>query len=439
MNYSRLIHDYLDGELPQQKEDILFREIAANSSIRTDFNLQMKIHMVAKQDLGVIAPPLSITNAVFSQLGFAPPTAISEPSFGEKMYDFTKKNAVWLLLLLFVSTVTTTGYLIYKNHQLANELNNNQKSGIPYVYSEDSDENKNSSTESFNSTSANEHKTNNLIENENGIGNSNFAVANNNQSKSKSNRKNTNFLKNSQSNNFTSDNENENGNISLNDNDENIALQQKNALSASEIKYFSNKYFSSKELNQIAYSRNENGMIIPNFYESLLSLFDYSPLDNSDYSIRIRNLQGFSQNAEFSNLNKNVPFYNDMAIGVYYRVSGNHYLGIEAGVEKFAQKFKLGNGLEYQQNPEMLWAGISYKFTMKDFLIPYILYPYTELTAGATSIGPLFRAQSGLNYSITNRIGLNFALEYNTLYYNVGGTIYNSNKFGLTGGININF
>ncbi len=430
MNYSRLIHDYLDGELPVQKEELLFSEIANNSAIRTDFNMQMKIHLVAKQDLAVISTPVSLTNSVFSQLGFASPSVVPDPTFSSKVYDFTKKNSIWLLLLLFVSTVSTTGYLIYQNNKLEIELNNRNQRAVAFINSEDSESKNN------NSSAISENNSNNLL---NATYDSSKFLAENNAIISNKIRKKNAFLVNQ--------NSLQNGNSSSNNAE--FANSFNNIEGKLLLTFDTNADLNKKQNNSRVkfpidskygnYTTNSSNIMMPNFADALLNLFNYSPLDNTNYSIRIRNLQNLSNNSEFSSINNNVPFYNDLAIGSWYKIDNYHSIGVEFGMEKFAQQFKLNNGLEYLQNPEFLWAGISYRFAMKELFVPYILYPYSEVFAGATSVGPLFRVQTGLNYLITNSIGINIGVEYNALYYNVEGTIYNSNKLGVTSGINFNF
>ncbi len=46
MDYSRMIHDYLDGELDQMQQDILFAELATNQDMRVDFSQQVKLQVV---------------------------------------------------------------------------------------------------------------------------------------------------------------------------------------------------------------------------------------------------------------------------------------------------------------------------------------------------------------------------------------------------------
>ena len=73
MNNSKLIHDYLDGKLQQPGQDMLFAELANNAELRNEFNQQMKMHMIAQNDMAMISPPAAATNAIFAELGFSIP------------------------------------------------------------------------------------------------------------------------------------------------------------------------------------------------------------------------------------------------------------------------------------------------------------------------------------------------------------------------------
>ena len=74
MSYSRLIHEYLDGQTDIVQEDILFAELAKNPDLRIEFNEQVQLQNVALTDMRTITPPAETTNAIFSKLGFTIPS-----------------------------------------------------------------------------------------------------------------------------------------------------------------------------------------------------------------------------------------------------------------------------------------------------------------------------------------------------------------------------
>src|SRR5690606_12943052 len=99
MTYERLIHDYLDVGLDDNMQASLFNELAINPNLRSEFNKQMKIHLIAKENFDNIAPPADLTNRVFMNAGFSAPFA-SVPGF---KFNYLFGLLPVLLLLFAVS------------------------------------------------------------------------------------------------------------------------------------------------------------------------------------------------------------------------------------------------------------------------------------------------------------------------------------------------
>ncbi len=446
MNYSRQIHDYLDGELAFQNEEQLFAEVASNPEVRADFNTQMKIHLVAKQDMSVIAPPSSVTNAVFANLGFSPPISTSnqlndaKTGFIPIVYKFLKKSSVALLLLMLFTSISTGVYFAYQNSVLEDKLNSNNKKSIAIVKSESLD---NYNTDISQAIEGNNVSNNSIIDL-----NSTFSNSNSNLNNQKSGSNLNKFRNSSLNNNAHYSNSFINSNSalasnSLNSNDDGIIASNFNKNLYNNINESSivNSNYNVNILISNSNSNNNQTNIIGlgNVFGSLNSLIDLISIDNTNYSIQIRGLVNSEKMPSYSVVNNDLPFYSNFSIGGSYKLNTYHSIGLEVGSEQFNQKFSLSNGLDYSQSPELLWAGISYRFTPKDWLIPYTLYPYSELFAGGTTVGPLFRVQAGVNYMIYNNIGVSFGVEYGVLYYNVENNIHNSQKYGITSGVNFNF
>ncbi|MBI3257901.1 MAG: hypothetical protein HYZ54_00220 [Ignavibacteriae bacterium] len=74
MLYGKLIHDYLDGSLDSNEEDLLFAEMSANQEVRREFQLQAKLNSTIKKDMSLATTPVEATQAVFASLGFALPS-----------------------------------------------------------------------------------------------------------------------------------------------------------------------------------------------------------------------------------------------------------------------------------------------------------------------------------------------------------------------------
>ena len=68
MNREDLLFEYFEGGLNNSQENLLFEQLQEDSSLREEFNQQMKILMLARQDAGLITAPLESAESVFSAL-----------------------------------------------------------------------------------------------------------------------------------------------------------------------------------------------------------------------------------------------------------------------------------------------------------------------------------------------------------------------------------
>ncbi|MCK5740716.1 MAG: hypothetical protein KAH48_00750, partial [Chlorobi bacterium] len=77
MSNKDLIRQYMDGELDNIGEDVLFSEMANDRALRSDFNQHIEIDNAAKTDMSRINVPAESSRTIFSTLGFAIPATIS--------------------------------------------------------------------------------------------------------------------------------------------------------------------------------------------------------------------------------------------------------------------------------------------------------------------------------------------------------------------------
>ncbi len=87
----------------------------------------------------------------------------------------------------------------------------------------------------------------------------------------------------------------------------------------------------------------------------------------------------------------------------------------------------------------MIWFAATYRMTFKDVLVSHIFYPYAQLSAGGTSVGPITKLQGGVVWNVFATVNINLGAEAGYLFYNVNGNILTSNKIGFTGGVTIGF
>lgn len=426
MSYNRLIHDYLEGELDQTGEDALFAHLSANSGLRNEFNTQVKLNNLVAMDLNRITVPSDLTGAVFSRLGYA--NAPSVVALQDDSVGFVKKYSGFLILLLLLFTAGTSIYLYMENSNLKGLLGTSSNStSYPTMESYASDENINSNLRDNQSEFSN--NLSDVIPSSNSTKNS---IANSTSSR-KSGTQKGNFGNNL----FVSDNKN----ISQKDNY--LDLKTDSREFTNSIKFFGsfdnsispNAYFSendyrvnsaistkSLDYGNEAYIYNPNGL--------------YS-LNLPNWSIQLRYLNNQGAYPPYS-VNSDESIFMNNSIGVWYHYTRDISFGVELGNEKFAQEF-IYNNLNYSQSPSMYWGGISFRYNMPD-IIPYTLNPYIVTTAAYSSIGGgIGKAQGGIIFNISEPFSVFVGAEYGVLIYSVSSRLYDSQKLGLTGGININF
>ena len=111
-----------------------------------------------------------------------------------------------------------------------------------------------------------------------------------------------------------------------------------------------------------------------------------------NFQLKILNSVGSSPNVSIGN---NANLYDNFSISGWYQINPFISVGIEGGKEQFSQEFSTKNNLVYQQRPGLIWYGASFRYSAKELIIPYFIYPYFQMFAGATTIGPLFKPQAG--------------------------------------------
>lgn len=71
MNYTHLIHQYLEGRLEGHLEEMLFAELGRNSLLRRELSAQIKLGSAARRDAVSIVPSEYEKQSIFAELGFA--------------------------------------------------------------------------------------------------------------------------------------------------------------------------------------------------------------------------------------------------------------------------------------------------------------------------------------------------------------------------------
>jgi|GEM_PF-5870530 len=138
--------------------------------------------------------------------------------------------------------------------------------------------------------------------------------------------------------------------------------------------------------------------------------------------------------------NPSDALFHNRAVAVQYRLGRTQRIGVEIGEENFYQRFDemLPNGdlLRHEQNPAMIWGGVSFTQILWD---GSTLRPYLRGLVGGTRVGPIGRVTLGASYEVGPAIQLFAGGEASALAYRFDGGWLLSPKYGVTYGLALGF
>lgn len=408
MDYTKLIYDYIEGELQIADEQKLFTELSYNDDLRQEFQNNLKFSNLVQSEVNTVSTPVETTNEVFKSLGFTIPTTQSTGLFGK-----ISKPMLALLIFLITLTGVTGSYFLYDSYFSSENTELSKNNQIPIVNSEE--------TDASNSNEMNSKLNNNSISNSGSsfyladnlkdyIGNFTGAFGNND-------------YKNNYSGGYTNNNNS--------DNDENINDNQ----FLDNLKIIGFSEFKNMEYNIAYNNQNTNPsqfIFIPmnnSHYKSFMELNEkYSVITNGAINNNYPGIEGL-----------NINNYKSFEIGFWYNLSDKNSIGIELGRQIFSQEFTTNNNINYLQAPQIIFLNASYKRYLLDNEVFGIIMPYSSVSAGGTSIGPLFQIEAGSEIRVTDNLHFLIGAGGNTLFYNVDNKFYNSNNVGIIYGVKFSF
>mgnify|MGYP007034011222 CR=1 FL=1 len=79
MNYSELLHDFLDGTLAGEHQESLFHALAQDIDLRAEMQQLLRIKRAVQSDTEAFMPPPEARDAIFARLGFGASAPIPTP------------------------------------------------------------------------------------------------------------------------------------------------------------------------------------------------------------------------------------------------------------------------------------------------------------------------------------------------------------------------
>jgi hypothetical protein len=399
--YQKFIHDYLEGNLSKEEVDFLFAQLPNDNDLKKEFESQQDLLNLIKQDKINTTTPVGLTASLFSKLNYGIPFEGSKILSKNKNYRWVYSA---LLLLLFVVSIPLTVYFTENDNILENSIKSNiiiNKSQIDKNYNIPVLMNQNlTNNEIDNKVKDNFYYQQNLLLSDKHLSNKQNLIKNEQNYNDK--LVNNSFLKIQQV----------NHSYFINSKNENLSI------------FFNNFVKIDNKINNKILM--DNVLELNNLYKlkNLEIYFDFKNNLNNEPNIKLNN-----SSSNLTNLN----------LGLKYKLTENSKIGFEIGQENFTQNFRTFDGLIYQQSPNLLYLGLNYTYLANFIELPTDATPYAQISALATTIGPIFKINSGFSLFANNNFSINLGIEYLSLFYIVNSNIYNSSKINVTGGLVFKF
>lgn len=409
MEYSRLINDYLEGELHPVLEDKLFAELALNQDLRFELNKQIKLQMLTRSDMNNITIPSESTEAIFSNLGFSIPSASS--NFGSSAlsrftssFSFNKS----INYILGITSAFLIAFMLFSNFNNSNPIVDANKASFASA--------KPSSSPVFNKTNTPVYPVSSsrsaLVKKHNSI--------NQNLPKQAVPVSNLSLAANTEA---TTNNDIEPAQIA----NEQLPLTQ------------SVDKFQYSNVAAITLSNHLNKSMLPNYSLNYSPAYEFSKPVGLEISWAKQNFN-VSKPSNIGEDDKTFAFGSNLSI--LYNINQYHAIGFDFGEETFPEEFNYHNGeqpITIKQNPNYQWFAGSYRYMARDFEFLDAFTPFAKLIVGGARGGFIAKGQLGISWQFSSLISANISGEYGTLLYNVNKNLYHSDKFGIMYGFSVHF
>lgn len=450
MNYSELLHDFLDGTLGSEHQEALFIALAQEAELRTEMQQLLRIKRAVQNDTEAFMPPPEAKDAIFARLGFGTPlptptvpvqAPVQAPTAASAIVETATRTAptagrfLWReVLLSSLATSLFTGLLFffflrpYGSGMSTGFFGGNSGNGaIP-------------PTSAYAQT------------NGAGLPSGGVLLAQRNSEQISSSTQDTVRVLREVVHHYHNASE-----------DANLRTLQR------EFANFQSMMLAlTDELRSALHdARAENKRIMAE--HTAASLDSHTPVPERLPQEPPKNQPEQPVTAAHDTAPKAGEWYNNLTVGVrgmrtrsvpqatigsnaalaiapntaisaLYRLATHHEIGIEAGQEAFFQTFRSRNneGIPFiiEQNPMLSWAGLAYRYT----LFPEsMLTPFVHTVLGGADVGLTGRAMLGVRFAPDSRTQFLLGAEASAIIYGHQGLWYSSQNIGFTYGVSIRF
>lgn len=446
MNYSELLHDFLDGTLGSEHQEALFIALAQETELRSEMQQLLRIKRAVQNDTEAFMPPPEAKDAIFARLGFGtpfptPPVPVQVPApvsaVAETALSAAPKAGRFLwreVLLSSLATSLFTGLLFFIFlRPYGNGMNtgffggNGGNSLIP-------------PTSGYAAASGAESSS------------GGFLLAQRNNEHTSSSTQDTVRVLREVVHHYHDASQNANVSALQREfaNFQSMMLALTGELrSALHDAQAENKRILAERTAASLDSQTSAPERLPQEPQNsqpeqpVTAAHETAPKAGEWYNnltVGVRGMRSRSVPQATIGSNAALTIAPNTAISALYRLAAQHEIGIEAGQEAFFQTFRSRNneGIPFiiEQNPTLSWAGLAYRYT----LFPEsMLTPFVHTVLGGADVGLTGRAMLGVRFAPDSRTQFLLGAEASALIYGHQGAWYPSQNIGFTYGVSIRF
>lgn len=394
MDHRDHINDLLDGELNAMHESTLFGELAVNADLRSEFKQQLAIRSAVQNDRVALVPPVALTSSVFSGLGFAGPLAgAAAGAVGGSLLSTWLPKVGIPLLAAAAATGITWGIMRSDAPQQQSMQPQVQAPGVTQAAPQQPAV---KTGEPIVVQKPCTHDAQLAV-----LRRDNAALrAELDRTSSQPSVEQTVVEQNTERTEMPA-----------------IAMQPAQRVTVTNAMTLSQasdqRMIQQTALQPIAM----RSMMYPSFLVQMRGMSTSSLVD--------------------VNAPAQSTWYENVGLGLLYQLSDNHAVGLEMGSEVFPMSFQgnvNGQVIQYQQQPQSMWAGAAYRYTLSQ-LGTSGFAPFGQVLLGGTSFGPLGRMTAGFQYSPAGPISFMLGVEGTSMAYQFNSAWFISSKLGLTYGV----
>lgn len=441
MNYSELLHDFLDGTLGSEHQEALFIALAQEAELRSEMQQFLRIKRAVQNDTEAFMPPPEARDAIFARLGFGtaiptPPIPVQAPAAVSAITETVTRTAptagrfLWgEVLLSSLATSLFTGLLFffflrpYGSGISTGFFGGNSENGlVPPTTSYAQANGMESPSGRYVLSSSTQDTVRVLREVVH-----HYLPASQDANVSALQREFANFQAmmlalTGELRNALHDAQAENKRLTV---ERAAARDLQTSATERPSERLPQKQQQSQTEQPVAASHGTTPKA-DEWYNNL--------------TVGVRGMR--SRSVPQATIGSNAAFAvaPNTAISALYRLGTNHEIGVEVGQEAFFQTFRSRNneGIPFiiEQNPTLSWAGLAYRYT----LFPEsMLTPFVHTVLGGADVGLTGRAMLGVRFAPDSRTQFLLGAEASAIIYGHQGSWYSSQNIGFTYGVSIRF